>query len=68
MKLLKFKGEYYRACAPQYIGNGKYICDAQKIRTGRVVRDASVLNGLALLLIRKRKKQDDQIEKGWQNK
>ncbi|MFZ3132678.1 MAG: hypothetical protein WA125_16655 [Desulfosporosinus sp.] len=54
MKLLKFEGEYYRACAPQYTGNGKYICDARKTRTGRVVRNARVLNGLALLLIRKR--------------
>jgi len=54
MKNLKFEGEYYRACAPQYLGNGKYTCDARKTRTGRVVRDARVLNGLALLLIRKR--------------
>jgi hypothetical protein len=57
MKHLKFEGEYYRACAPQYIGDGKYICDARKTRTGRVVSNARVLNGLALLLIAERNKK-----------
>jgi len=57
MKHLRFDGEYYRACAPQYTGNGKYICDARKTRTGRVVRDARVLNRLALLLIMERNKK-----------
>lgn len=54
MKVLKFKGELYNACAPRHIGEGKYTCDAFKQRTGRVVKDHVVLNGLGLILIRGR--------------
>ena len=51
MKQLKFKGDLYNACAPRHLGGGRYTCDAWKQRSGRVVKDARVLNGLGLLLI-----------------
>lgn len=54
MKTLKFDGESYTCCAPRYIhgSDNQYTCDAWKAKTGRVVMNARVLNGLALALIR----------------
>ena len=52
MKALKFKGEAYNAGAPRHIGEGRYTCEAFKQRTGRLVKNHVVLNGLALILIR----------------
>jgi len=54
MKTLKFKGEEYQACAPRHIGDNQYTCDAWKCKSGKVVKNHVVLNGLALLLIRGR--------------
>ena len=51
MKLLKFDGELYHACAPRRV-NGKYTCDAWKQKTGRVVKNFRTLNNLGEMLIR----------------
>ena len=54
MKHLTFDGEVYYCCAPRHIteSRGQYTCDAWKAKTGRVVKNHRVLNGLALALIR----------------
>jgi hypothetical protein len=58
MKLLKYNGELYHACAPRHIGDGKYTCDAWKARTGREVKDHRVLNALGWMLIRGKEKKN----------
>jgi|GEM_PF-6073051 len=51
MKQLKYKDEIYNACAPRRVSGG-YTCDAWKCRTGKVVKDAKVLNGLGEMLMK----------------
>lgn len=53
MKRVKYKGECYLADSPRHIGEGKYTCAAMKERTGHIVRDAKILNGIGGILARK---------------
>lgn len=57
MKQLRFDGELYNACSPRHIGDRKYTCDAWKQKTGKVVKDHRVLNGLGWMLIRGKEKE-----------
>jgi len=55
MKVLKYKGESYNACAPRRTADKKkYTCDAWKERTQRVVKDSVTLHALGEMLIRRK--------------
>ena len=55
MKVLKYKGESYNACAPRRTADKKkYTCDAWKERTQRVVKDPVTLHALGEMLIRRK--------------
>ena len=62
MQHLKYKGEHYSCCAPRHIteARGTYTCDAWKIRTGKVVRNHGVLNGLGQILARRKEGVNDE--------
>lgn len=51
MKQLKYGGQLYNACSPRQV-NGKWMCDAWKCGSGRVVKNFRVLNALGEMLIR----------------
>lgn len=53
MRVVRYKGRNYNACAPRKVAEGKYVCDAWVEWNQRPVRSLVVLNALGGMLMKR---------------